>query len=248
MAASTNNPCFIQPKNSDEKVWRYVDFTKYVAMLNSSSLFFSRADLLGDSFEGSYSRANLKLRPTVYKDIPKEKLGSMLNQISTASRAFVKYAYVNCWHNNETESAAMWKMYTKSNEAVAIQSSYSKLLNVLPEEVFIGLVNYIDYDKDWLPEGNLFYPFMHKRKSFSYENEVRAIKLEFPSPKNKLEPALINSKPGINFKVNLERLIENIYVAPTAPEWYYRLVDDITKKFKYHFKIQYSKLDENPVY
>ena len=248
MAASTNNPCFTQPQDIEAKLWRYIDFTKYVSLLNSSSLFFSRADLLGDPFEGSYSKANLKLRPTVYKNIPKDKIEPMLKQMSIASKAFVKRAYINCWHKNETESAAMWKLYTKSNDAVAIQTTYSKLLNALPEEVFMGLVNYIDYENDWLPEGNIFYPFMHKRKSFSHENEVRVIKLVFPNENNKLNLDEINSNVGYNIKVNLTEFIERIYVAPTAPEWYYKLVDDLTKKFENNFTIHYSKLDENPVY
>ena len=34
---------------------------------------------------------------------------------------------VNCWHINEHESAAMWDLYLKSNEGIAIQSTYQKL-------------------------------------------------------------------------------------------------------------------------
>ena len=246
MAASTNHPCFTQPQNSADKVWRYIDFAKFVSMLNSSSLFLSRADLLGDPFEGSYSKANLKFRPTVYKDIPTDKLELMLNQLSNASKEFVKCAFINCWHKNETESAAMWKLYTKSNDAVAIQTSYSKLVNVLPKEVHIGLVNYIDYEKDWLPEGNLFYPFMHKRKSFSHENEVRILTFEFPKEKLALDKIYPNL--GLNIKVNLTELIEKIYVAPTAPEWYYKLVAEMINKYNISINVQYSKLDEYPVY
>src|SRR5437762_87747 len=37
------------PENS--KVWRFMDFTKYVAMLEESALWFSRADCLGDPFD-----------------------------------------------------------------------------------------------------------------------------------------------------------------------------------------------------
>jgi hypothetical protein len=248
MAASTNHPCFTQPQNKSEKLWRYIDFTKFVSMLSSSGLFLSRADLLGDPFEGSYSKANIKFRPTVYKDIPKDKLELLLKNSSLASKAFVKWTYINCWHKNDTESAAMWKLYAKSNDAVAIQTTYSKLVNALPKKTFIGLVNYIDYDNDWLPEGNIFYPFMHKRKSFSHENEVRIVSMEFPKDEGKINLSKTNPRDGIKIKVNLNKMIEKIYVAPTAPDWYYKLVNQITIKFNLHIEIRYSKLDENPVY
>ena len=38
---------------SDAKLWRYMDFTKFVAMLNNKALYFCRLDHLGDPFEGA---------------------------------------------------------------------------------------------------------------------------------------------------------------------------------------------------
>ena len=36
----------------DVVLWRYMDFTKFVSLLEKSALFFPRADKLGDPFEG----------------------------------------------------------------------------------------------------------------------------------------------------------------------------------------------------
>ena len=36
----------------DTVLWRYMDFTKFVSLLEKSALFFPRADKLGDPFEG----------------------------------------------------------------------------------------------------------------------------------------------------------------------------------------------------
>jgi hypothetical protein len=47
---------FDPPEDLDATIWRYVDFTKLVSLLDTKSLFFARADQLGDPFEGSYSR------------------------------------------------------------------------------------------------------------------------------------------------------------------------------------------------
>jgi hypothetical protein len=46
---------FAQPDN-ETRIWRYMDFTKYVAVLLKSGLFFCRCDLLNDRFEGSVTR------------------------------------------------------------------------------------------------------------------------------------------------------------------------------------------------
>ena len=67
------------PDDFDIPIWRYMDFTKYIALLIEKALFFSRADHLLDPFEGSISRGNYKLRPEIYKDtkIPPEAFEQM---------------------------------------------------------------------------------------------------------------------------------------------------------------------------
>jgi hypothetical protein len=158
-----------------------MDFTKFVSLISSKSLFFCRADLFKDPFEGSYSKANVALRPHVYKDMPSEKLGKMMEQMSSLAKWVREWTYISCWHANEYESAAMWDLYAKTDEAVAIETTYKKLKSVLPGKAFLGLVKYIGYESEWLPEGNTFYPFMHKRKSFEHEKEVRAVIQDLPT-------------------------------------------------------------------
>src|SRR5215216_6605008 len=52
MPANTDYYGFLkQPSDPDAKVWRYMDFAKYVSMLEMNALWFTRADKLGESFE-----------------------------------------------------------------------------------------------------------------------------------------------------------------------------------------------------
>ena len=60
MPAVTDHPDFKQPSNPNIKIWRYMDFTKYVSMLDLGGLYFRRFHLLDDRFEGSYARANIE--------------------------------------------------------------------------------------------------------------------------------------------------------------------------------------------
>jgi hypothetical protein len=58
----TQHESFALPTNKDIPIWRYMDLAKYLSMLDSQSLFFSRATLLGDPFEGSAKDDGLRSR------------------------------------------------------------------------------------------------------------------------------------------------------------------------------------------
>lgn len=242
------HPVFEKPKNENAKIWRYMDFTKFVSLLDKSALFFTRADRLGDPFEGSYSRANIKLRPEVYKEkIP-------LNQLENLSQFYkilIKHTAINCWHLSEYESA-MWNLYLKSNKGIAIRSTFDLLKTSLKDEnhdVFIGKVKYIDFEKDWMPEGNTLYPFVHKRKSFEHEKELRAIIQGFRYKKNgKLDWSKPLFDDGIYVQLDLDVLIDKIYLAPASPKWLFELVKSITKKYKLDKDVLQSSLDDVPAY
>jgi hypothetical protein len=81
------HPIFEKPDNENAKIWRYLDFTKFVSMLEKKALFFVRADKLGDQFEGSFSKANLELRPKVYDKTP-ERAFRQLSEIHKKLREF----------------------------------------------------------------------------------------------------------------------------------------------------------------
>ena len=241
---------FIEPNYSD-MLWRYLDFTKFMDLLESESIFFTRADKFEDKFEGSYSKLNRKIGREVYKDMTDEQYRTMINQVSFFSRNMIRYTFINCWHMNNYESEAMWKLYSKSNEAVAIQTTYRRLkdcFNNYEKDIFIGKVNYIDYETEWMPEGNAFYPYVHKRKSFIHENEVRAVMQELPCNEQGITFEKDICDYGINVPVDINILIENIYVSPLAPQWFGDLVKKVVNRYGYDKEVKFSKLNEQPIY
>ena len=46
------HPVFEQPSDVNVRVWRYLDFTKLVSLVDSRRLYFTRADKFEDPFEG----------------------------------------------------------------------------------------------------------------------------------------------------------------------------------------------------
>jgi hypothetical protein len=57
------------PERLDVPVWRYLDFTKFVSMLENGGLFFPTVAKLHDPFEGSFAKGNEVLRDKVYRHV-----------------------------------------------------------------------------------------------------------------------------------------------------------------------------------
>jgi hypothetical protein len=239
---------FRQPDDPESVIWRYMDFTKFVSTLETRALYFARSDTLGDPFEGSLSRGNEVLRPLVYKGIQPETLKLVASHKATLGKDIRMSIFINCWHMNAGESAAMWKLYAKSNEAVAIRSTFSKLESVLDKECYVGLVDYIDFKSDWIPEGNFFSPYVHKRKSFAHESEVRALILKVPEKEGKPDFHAPQLRKGIPKVVPIEKLIDAVYVAPTSPRWFHELVEQVLLRYGLKLSVTQSSLDEEPFF
>lgn len=217
-----------------------MDFTKFVSLLDRKVLFFCRSDKLGDPFEGSTSKANIKLRPQTYKDLPE----------GMTSEDFKRFVIINCWNLSEYESAALWKLYLEGGKGVAIQSTFKRLTQSFSSSandyVLISKIKYIDYKTERIPEGSFTYQFWHKRKSFEHEQELRAIIAKFPRTYFPTAPDIFDK--GEYVDVNLDILIENVYVSPTAQEWFRDTVESIMKKYSINKSPIRSDLDDDPVY
>lgn len=76
---------------------RYLSLSKFVWMLDKRALYFSRADRLGDGFEGSMTRANIQARQGRI-GLPLEPgKPTVIQRLAGAREDVVKLVYVNCW-------------------------------------------------------------------------------------------------------------------------------------------------------
>ena len=99
-------------EDSTIPLWRYMDFTKFVSMLESRSIYFCRTDLLGDDFEGSLTRAEAEERERFESRLREQHRALVLHKsVGPKVRSEVQNSIVSCWHMNEYESMAMWRLY-----------------------------------------------------------------------------------------------------------------------------------------
>ena len=232
-------PSFQFPPDPTVCIWRFMDFTKFVALLDGGNLWFARSDKFEDTWEMSYpSRMIEQLNADVAA-----RVGKPANEIPTSATYWRKQTFINCWHLNPVESAAMWKLYPSNNEGIAVVSSperleqslspyalphsalYRPLINnpehkggayqpLITIQPMIGMVEYLDFATETLPDANPTRLAFIKRKSFEHEHELRAVfEVSPPFPEDQIPE-------GINISVELSHLIETVYVAlRRLPGW-----------------------------
>lgn len=188
----------------DATVWRYMSFAKFADVLERHALFFSRADLMTDTFEMAVPDRDLAPMVSMIIDgmngagMPREAAVDYVARFDTLPRPVVetlddevlarqvlrfsnRFLYLSCWHMNPAESAAMWDLYvTSRSEGVAIRTSVGRLRHCLDQGsadrmVFIGNVEYLDYRTDSWGPCKAFSSAFHKRRSFEHEREIRAV-------------------------------------------------------------------------
>lgn len=239
------------PPDLSTPIWRYMDLVKLIALLKDNALYFPRADTLGDPFEGSYSQPTVDAMREAFIQadvtMPEEALENTLRMMyEDAPRNSARMTYVSCWHVSDYESAAMWAYYVQHGIGVAIRSSVQRLIGGLkdtPDMVHIGLVHYVDYQKVVIPGGNVFWPFLMKRRSFEHEHELRAIVLQPTTVDGRID---LDAAPDhLSVRVDLFALIEAIYVAPGA--WYRDVVQEVLNRFHLECEVRQSAMDDKPL-
>ena len=227
-----NNPNIKLPEDPNTVVWKYLDLSKFLDLLMSEKLFMSRSDKFEDQYEGTFSE------PT-FEEIKKLSIDNpdFLNYYKTHREKVA----ISSWHINEYESFAMWQIFTQNSEGLAIQSTIGRLQESLVPETnfkqYIGEVNYIDYKKEYIPFDDMFFPFLFKRKSFQYEGEVRII--------TDIGKSDIKINERLKINVNINQLIEKIYIHPKSENWYKNLVIQLVKQLGFDFTIEKSDLESD---
>jgi hypothetical protein len=220
-------------------IWRYVDLAKFVDMVQRESLWFARADTLGDSFEGS-------VPPQFTRDWNE----ATLSEVTNYRKAMRQILYVNCWTAMDYESVAMWNEYSRSSLGLAVRSTVGRLIESVGEldlTWHVASVEYVDYETASADPGDLYTWFFRKRRSFEHEREIRAIAHD-PAHITLLKMDDPGTPRGVRVTTDLNVLVEAVYVKPMAPDWYADLVVDLLRRYQRDWPVQHSDLDRDPIF
>ena len=241
-----------QPSDDDD-LWRYIDFTQFVSILENQELWFASAAEFFDPFEGALPEKAVEDRAEQLPDAVNNPKNIVLREYD----ALRYMTYVNCWHQRKQETAAMWQLYQDKGKEIAIKTSVSDFLNALPdrENITTGAVSYKKYDNNKTFTVNRVSPFFHKRLSFKHENEYRAVISEFEVAdgaridSNYIEKIDKETPPGVAIPVSLDDLIQEIVVSPIAGNWMKSLAENVLRTYSLtDVEVRWSNLSEDPFY
>jgi hypothetical protein len=221
---------------------RYLDTAKFVDLLHSQTLFFSRGDQFEDKFEGAFTKS---IKHAIEQSYKINKIDSSYDEFKKKLRERV---FLNCWHTSVDDSMAMWSTYGRSATAVAITTTVAQLRAVIQESnlpyfVSIARVRYVKHWRDpklrISPYSNVF---AYKVKAYEYEKEARVI---IDRLHDEFDATV--SETGMRIKVSLNKLLGSIIVAPEAPTWFHDLVIGVADKYGIKTPIRRSKLAMVPI-
>lgn len=266
MPIITDHPAFLQIEENTI-IWRYLDLDKFESLLRDKALFFCRADKFIDPFEGSIPKKEAdyrlfeQMRVAQFHKIPfdRKKAEKNIADLSSTHKDLKSSHLINCWHINNTESDAMWRIYLKDNEGVAIQTTPKKLFESLgncTEKIYPGKVRYLDYDKDVFHDSeeypyqsyNVSVPFVHKRLAFAHEKEFRLVFEIHEAYRNKEYWENQPFHKGKLVPINVSSLVEKIILPPTIDQPTKKKIATLASSYGYSFTLEDSKLLDKPIY
>lgn len=226
----------------DTVLWRYLDAAKLFDFFENATLFFCRADHFSDKFEGAFTPS---LRAQISEAHARGEIDYDYEQFKRRMRESV---FINCWHRNQDDSAAMWALYGKSECAVALTTTVGQLEDVVAgiaeHKISIARVEYVKHWSDPKLDVSPDYTriFAYKTKAYEYEKEVRVI-----IDRTRDAPALDPRQPGIVVPIDADRLLRSIVIAPDAPPWFETLVRQSAQRYGIRAAVRRSKLATDPI-
>jgi hypothetical protein len=271
------------PADVTIKIWRYMDVTRFISLLETSSLYFAPLSSFSDTFEGAIPQHTVN-------SLPKNSRKELIKSYDLMLR-YVRTFTANCWHANTVESEALWKLYSNGGLCIAVQSTYETVRNQINDEIPGVQIRYLDYDVEGIeflcdgPE-RMTMSFIDlaatKRKSFEHEKEIRFIipKSGVNLRHSEIPPqyrvygladtlvatGLAESDPnrwfgdrmnkdfpyqppvpsGDLIKVDLNKMIQKVYISPTVKDWEASAIEGIVRRYNFDFHIEKSKLLHHP--
>ncbi len=212
--------------SDDDYIWKYLDLHKFLSLIISHSFHLTRLDKFEDKREGIFPfhllyqihKKELDHHPmfdNIRSFMTVDTLGSEMNKIQDELNKIQRFNFASCWviGSKQTESAAMWNLYSDP-KSLAIRIKYSDFKNNIlqngykttgiEKELICSPVKYLNFqDKNNISEytNNLLDSVFLKDISFKHENEFRIIAREKE-----------RDIPAIYYKPNISRsYIENLH-------------------------------------
>lgn len=218
---------FLKQPPDNARLWRYMKPTIFLSTLLSRSLHFARLDSVEDPFESVPP-------PTVLEAARRERdpnaeaarrLDTWKRMISLCRTSLC----ASCWHVDDEESEAMWKLYGRFEDGLIVTTLKSIKAAFGNHEVTGGLVDYSgrEFEAGTTEESLLQWATI-KRPSYRHENELRLLVRREPNrgveqesrPRHPADNARpLGDEAGVPLAIDPEVLIEDVVLSPRMERW-----------------------------
>lgn len=232
------HPHLEQPAD-DARLWRYMAPTTFLSMLLGRSLFFATLASFEDPFEGvpppAVLEAARKLRHPESADAAR-RLAAWKTMIERC-RATV---CASCWHLGEEESEAMWKLYGRFDDGLAIVSTLKSIRATFRDhDVSGGLVDYSG--REFEPgdtDDSLLQWAATKRPSYKHESEFRLLARRTPDDRD--------PRDGVSVPIDPAALVGEVVLSPRMQRWQIDLFRGLLDRLAFRRPVRESSLLTSP--
>jgi hypothetical protein len=192
-----------------------MEFVKFIALLESGQLRFTRLDHLDDPREGMLT------------DVELGELSSRTDGLVKSVESNRTLGYVNCWHEAMHESMAMWDLYGARLGSIAIKSNVGSIRKAIAAEgsiVMISRIKYLNWATHGAFPGNVIAMCLRKEQSYKHEAEVRLVMW---APQFNLEARVEETAQGEPAAINIPKLTKDfvLTLGEMYPLWKYEGAD-----------------------
>ena len=213
------------------RLWRYMDLARLISLVEKSVVWLARADTFKDRHEGRFPDEMRAWMEKAYQGFS-ATAPSTVKDADDFQDYLLKNTFISCWHRNAHENMVMWEIYGRDTNAIAVQTTVGRMKSCINPSGLSGhslLLRPMIYESSESVPGVLRYEdcFFRKRPHFAFEEEVR-ISLDTYSPSRPTK----NTPYGYYLPLNLNGMIETIYVHPDSSDWLFEVVCSITKRYR----------------
>ena len=224
-----------------QKLWRYLRYERLLEIINTGLLFFPHISQFSDKWEGLLTERTREL--FFRAEYAKYNDSIIANASLSNYESFKDSFYILCWHMSDHESYLMWKVYAE--RGCAIQTNYERLVASFPDgppEVNGCIVTYLDYERDSFPIGNVYSSVSYKDLPYLDEKEFRLLFWKTALPNQSYQVGI----RGVEIAVDLDMLIDNIYIDPSKDIDIGKLTNALQTK-GIRREIRYSRIKKNEI-
>ena len=229
-----NSP--VNPERS-RIIWRYLSLDKYLDLLVSKSIKFTQVAIAADQLETSLMLNRLKYHGALKgKEYILEGAKHHIDSIK-------KSHYISCWAGKENECRSLWFAYLgESRIGVALKTTVGQVLDNITWNDYSYDYREVVYRNDFEdPEELQDNTTLLNVKAPAYisEEEIRFCvdeplihrpegKISSSNPPIQVDPDTLPNV--ITFDLDLELLINEVWLSPYCQDWQISMIRDITNR------------------